>query len=189
MKTKWSFFVVIILLASLGAAAQTKSLTNADLEKYKHDRLKAEQDYRENYERWGMPSPEELDRRAEKSQKDLKELAAKLREEEIQRSVLQAQAGGYQTPLQTYNYWGSSGYYPYWNGEIWSASWLRPRFRRGHVTHYGLNGYVGGGNFWPAPGSGAGRYSSGYVGGGNFWPGPRASSSPISHGGFGGGRR
>ena len=37
-----------ILTATIAAFAQTKTITNADLEKYKQQRLAAERDYREN---------------------------------------------------------------------------------------------------------------------------------------------
>jgi len=188
-KTRWSFFVVIILFASLNAAAQTKSVTNADLEQYKEDRLKAKQEYRENYGRLGMPSPEEIDRQTEKDLSEMEQLSAKLRQEGLQQAAIDARGRIYQQPSQQY-YSVSQGYYPYWDSGIWSASWLRPRFRRPRVTHHGLNGYVGGGQFWPSPGTRGGRWApSGYVGGGNFWQvgGSTPPGGSIRHGG--GGRR
>src|SRR3954466_53115 len=86
-------FFILCLICVLGSLAfsQTKSVTNADLEKYKESRLKAEREYRENYERLGFPSPEELDRRREQSQKDTEELSAKLRAERLEREKLELQ--------------------------------------------------------------------------------------------------
>ena len=40
--------------------SQTRTITNADLEKYKQKRLAAEKELRENYRELGFPSPEEL---------------------------------------------------------------------------------------------------------------------------------
>lgn len=47
----------------------TKTITNADLEKFRQKRLQAEADYRANYEKLGMPSPEELERREAERQR------------------------------------------------------------------------------------------------------------------------
>lgn len=57
-------FSLIFVTASL-AAAQTarKTITNTDLEKYRQARVQAEADYRANYKKLGMPSPEELEQR------------------------------------------------------------------------------------------------------------------------------
>jgi hypothetical protein len=56
-------FSLIFVTASL-AAAQTarRTITNNDLEKYRQARVQAEADYRANYKKLGMPSPEELER-------------------------------------------------------------------------------------------------------------------------------
>ncbi|HMS40609.1 MAG TPA: hypothetical protein PKE69_10305 [Pyrinomonadaceae bacterium] len=42
---------ILILTFTASAFAQTKTITNADLEKYRQKRLAAEKDYAENYER------------------------------------------------------------------------------------------------------------------------------------------
>ncbi|HLM02627.1 MAG TPA: hypothetical protein VK400_16355 [Pyrinomonadaceae bacterium] len=59
--------LILVLTATPGfVSAQTratKTVTNADLEKFRQKRLEAEADYRANYEKLGMPSPEELERR------------------------------------------------------------------------------------------------------------------------------
>jgi hypothetical protein len=54
---------LIFVTASL-AAAQTarKTVTNDDLEKYRQARVQAEADYKANYKKLGMPSPEDLER-------------------------------------------------------------------------------------------------------------------------------
>jgi len=59
--------VLSLILAATGFVfAQTgarKTITNADLEKFRQKRLQAEADYRANYKKLGMPSPEELEER------------------------------------------------------------------------------------------------------------------------------
>lgn len=62
--------------------AQTRTVTNADLEKFREKRLRAEQDLRENYEALGFPSPEELERREAESRRERAALDRRLREEE-----------------------------------------------------------------------------------------------------------
>lgn len=74
-------FSLIFITAGV-ASAQTarKTITNADLEKYRVQREKSEADYRANYKKLGMPSPEELERqRAEslvQAQKNIRQAAA-----------------------------------------------------------------------------------------------------------------
>jgi hypothetical protein len=87
MKRNLLFFVVFLSVAAGSVIAQTRTVTNADLEKFRQERLKAEKDYRENYARLGFPSPEELQRRSEQSSKETSELAAKFRAEERQQRL------------------------------------------------------------------------------------------------------
>lgn len=60
---KSSILLLLIFITANLCAAQTarKTVTNADLEKYRQARLKSEADYRANYKKLGMPSPEELE--------------------------------------------------------------------------------------------------------------------------------
>jgi predicted RND superfamily exporter protein len=82
MKKRLLFILCLALTVS--AFAQTKTITNADLEKYRQKRLQAEKDYAENYKRLGLPSPAELQKQNEQSRRELSELAARLeREKEI----------------------------------------------------------------------------------------------------------
>ena len=85
---------MIFSLAAINFA-QTRTITNKDLETYKEQRLKAEKEYRENYERLGFPSPQELDAQIEQSNRERSELAARLRAEKLQReqyNAIQSQA-------------------------------------------------------------------------------------------------
>ncbi len=74
-------YLILILALSITGAAQTKTVTNSDLEKFRQERLKAEKDYRENYAKRGLPSPEEIERINDQKRRELSELASELREE------------------------------------------------------------------------------------------------------------
>lgn len=67
--------------------AQTRTVTNADLEKFRQKRVEAERDYRENYAKKGFPSPEELDRQIEADRVKRAELAGRLEAERIEGEV------------------------------------------------------------------------------------------------------
>lgn len=122
---KTSFIVLSILLCVGAGFAQTRTITNLDLEKYRQERLTAERDYRENYEKRGMPSPEELEKRRVEDAKAMAELSARLRYEREFREYAQAQQAAsanttYFIPQQFYindgNYRrGIYGYVPYYN--------------------------------------------------------------------------
>jgi hypothetical protein len=172
-------FVLCLIFGAVGfAAAQTKPVTNADLEVYRQDRLKAEREYRENYARLGLPSPEELDARREKSRVEMEELSAKLRAERLERERIQAErnasaalAGGYYQsgqPGYQQQYDGSYGDYGYGYGSYYSPGTIYGR-RRYLATPY-QSGYFAGGQFWPTP--------IRPVRTGPAWVGPRASPRP-----------
>ncbi len=74
-------YLILILALSMTAAAQTRTVTNSDLEKFKQERLKADDDYRRNYASRGLPSPEEIERINDQKRRELSELASELREE------------------------------------------------------------------------------------------------------------
>lgn len=91
---KRSLLVLVIFGAAVFSGAvfgQTKTVTNADLEKFRQERLKAEKDYRENYAKWGFPSPEELEARRKQSAKEFSELAARLRAEDLEQARLETE--------------------------------------------------------------------------------------------------
>lgn len=80
MRNKILLILGLIFLASSIVAAQKarKTITNFDLEKYRVQREKAEADYLENYEKRGMPSPEELQKREEVNSIKREELSRRL---------------------------------------------------------------------------------------------------------------
>lgn len=69
MRKQITLIFSLIFVAAGLASAQTarKTVTNDDLEKYRQKRVQAEADYRANYKKLGMPSPEELEQRAAES--------------------------------------------------------------------------------------------------------------------------
>jgi len=91
MKVRIVFLICFVAASVTMAAAQAKTVTNTDLEKYKSERVKGETDLRENYARLGFASPEELARRNEQSAKETAELAARLRAERLERERIAAE--------------------------------------------------------------------------------------------------
>ncbi len=89
MKIRLLFILTLISVTAFSAAAQQRrTLTNENLEKYRQKRVAAERDLRENYERLGFPSPEELERQIEESRQARAELADRLRTENLERERL-----------------------------------------------------------------------------------------------------
>lgn len=149
MRKKLLFCFCITLLTVAAVSAQGRQtgrqITNFDLEKYRDARLAAEKDLRENYAKLGFPSPEELERRREKSRLETEALAAKLRTDRIEQERIEAQREAasrvtvYNRDIVRQNDWYlSSGYYysPYVN------RYPRPRTQE-------QTGYFAGGQFWP----------------------------------------
>lgn len=153
MKTRCLFLVFIILLVTSGVAAQTKSITNADLESYRQQRLDNENFYRENYERLGMPSPEEIDRRNAVTAKEMAELSAKLRAEEAERERIRAEHKTISSPINSF-------------------------YRTIVVDRFSYVQFYGVGHYWnPRP---HGYVQPGYFAGGAFWPtGSATPSQPV----------
>lgn len=84
MKSKiWLMFSLILVLSG-SSLAQTKTVTNADLEKFKQKRLQSEAEYKAKYKELGMPSPEELEKRNAEDKKRLEAYSYKLRVEKRQ---------------------------------------------------------------------------------------------------------
>jgi hypothetical protein len=118
--------LILIGLSAVCAMAQdnsAKTVTNADLEKYRQARVKSDEDYRQNYQRLGLPSPEELERRETERQQRLSDLSEKLAARRLQNEYFErmnALAAAGDTPQIIYldaegNYGPaySAGYVPY----------------------------------------------------------------------------
>jgi hypothetical protein len=88
MKIRLLLALIFSFIAAVSASAQNRTVTNESLEKYRQKRVAAERELRENYERLGFPSPEELEKQIEKSRIERAELSAALRAENLEREKI-----------------------------------------------------------------------------------------------------
>jgi len=123
MKRQALFVLSLVFVFSGLVFAQTKTITNADLLKFKVARLKAEKELRENYKELGFPSPEELAKREEKSRREFSELSQRLRKERLERERIAAESEAYRNSggieysdstdyYDSGRYYGSGYYFP-----------------------------------------------------------------------------
>lgn len=157
MKLRLLFVLVSIFLFAGFSSAQ-RTVTNADLNRYKDQRVRAESDLRENYARLGFPSPEELERRDQERAKARQDLALKIRDQELEeaRLRLQYQMAAAAARPQTLVVQTGSGYdagsiiygggYGYGLGGFGYGNRYPRGFRPVQQT-----GYFAGGQFWSAP--------------------------------------
>ena len=80
---------VVFGLSVTGLAQIT--VTNADLEKFRAQRLAADRDYRENYDKMGFPSPEELAAQRDRDLEIQIGLSDQLRQARIERERIQVE--------------------------------------------------------------------------------------------------
>jgi hypothetical protein len=154
MRQKLLFVFCLVLSLCISGVAQKRSVTNADLELYRQKRLQAERDYRENYQRLGFPSPEELERRRDASQQAMIALSERLRAERLQREQVEAvRMALAQQAAQAVRFSPV-----YRDNTIYSAAWGDAFFGYGRRSHGYLrpprqtpSGYFAGGQFWPPP--------------------------------------
>jgi hypothetical protein len=154
MKVRIVFLICLVGTSVSLAAAQAKTVTNTDLEKYKTERVKGETDLRENYARLGFASPEELARRNEQSAKETAELAARLRAERLERERIEAERAAAAARQPATNYQpqvievvpADYGVTYFWSG----GRRFRMPFRRPFQQKpFGQQGYFAGGMFIP----------------------------------------
>ena len=86
-KAVFSFGLVLAL--TVVGLSQVRTVTNSTLQKFQQQRLNAERDYRDNYERLGFPSPEELDRQREEDMASRLQLAEQLRQSRLEKERLE----------------------------------------------------------------------------------------------------
>jgi len=140
MRHQIIILLCIIFALSVSAAAQARLVTNTSLEAYKQERLKNEREYRDNYERLGLPSPEELETRNAKSAKEISELTDKLRADELERERIAARFAMRRSVVY------SQPVLIGLPGNVYSYSW-RIRHHR-FLPRYSQPGYFAGGQFW-----------------------------------------
>ena len=152
MKIRSLGLVFMFLAAALPVAAQKKTVTNADLERYKAERTKSEDALRDEYARKGI-SPEEVARRNKKSQEEMIALSAKLRAERLETEKLDAQRLAAEQSAAANRRAAASQYYyeePYfWNGAWYGGGFVNGRRGRFGRVPYQQPGYFAGGQFWP----------------------------------------
>jgi hypothetical protein len=78
-----SFFVLVSILAFAGIGAAQRQVTNADLETYRDQRVRAQAELRQDYARLGFPSPAELERREKERNRHIDQLASTLRQQSL----------------------------------------------------------------------------------------------------------
>ena len=156
MRNKMLFILAIGLVAAGSSVGQTKTVTNSDLSKFKEKRLQAEREYRENYAKWGMPSPEELEKDRERSRVEREELAAKLRADRLEIERLEARRAELDAEARSRNSSTlvvvpqADGSYIYSYGPYGYGGWGRRNSRV--FDNYGYSrGYFAGGQFWAQP--------------------------------------
>jgi hypothetical protein len=140
-------FVFCLIFIFAGLSSAQRSITNSDLEKYKQSRLQADKDYRENYQRLGLPSPEELERRRDASRLESAQLYDKLRAERLEAEKLRAIQAAANAQLSS----SSPQFIPYgipYNdpGYVFYSVGRFSRLNRGRGIG---QGYFAGGQFWP----------------------------------------
>jgi hypothetical protein len=129
---KTVLFLSLILSFSTIAFAQTKTVTNADLEKFRQKRLQNEKNYRENYERLGFPSPEELERKRVEDEENLIEFSQQLETQRLQREAIRAEIENQYLLMQS-QYPPSPDYSNYDSGAYTYGGYL--------PFNYGYNNY------------------------------------------------
>lgn len=180
MRSKVLLILSLILVAASVVSAQKakKTITNFDLEKYRIQREKAEADYRENYAKRGMPSPEELQQREVENARQREELSRRLAAERQQNEQNQLRLQIAEQNAQI-NYLNSlnqglinqansqpvyNGYPYYGNGLILNNGYYnRPRSNRPNYSGRGVYRQTG---------------PSVVVGGGMVYTVPRSSAPP-----------
>ena len=145
---------VLCLTAGLTAstAGQARTVTNIDLDRYRQQRVRAEQDLKDNYAKLGFPSPEELAKRNAESQKALFELADRFRQERLERERIEAERQAATIQFATAVLNTRAAYAPpfYGDGGVVLAGGFGG-FGRGRAFRgfRGQPGYYAGGQFWP----------------------------------------
>jgi cell division protein FtsL len=152
MKTHIFLFTLFCLTAALTVSAQVKTVTNTDLEKFRQQRLQQERDYRENYARRGMLSPEEIDQVLAERRARLETLSDKFRAERLATEQLQTELNIAQQQAAIV-YGSEPNYYaPLYDGGFFGDGFGFPlrhnrRSQQGRV----FTDHFAGGQFWQAP--------------------------------------
>ncbi len=168
MKKRILTFIGVIFISANAAAAQKRTVTNEDLEKYRQKRVAAEKDLRENYERLGFPSPEELQKQIERGNAERSALAARLEAENARREQLNLDRQNAENEARNRNF-----QYQNQNNQNYQGDYF---------SNFGYSSF-GYGGFLSFPNFGGGFNRGGFYGsfgggrGGNFGNGQRGNYS------------
>lgn len=92
--------VILSLTSAFSAFAQTKTVTNADLEKFRAQRVESEKNLRAEYARKGFGSPEQIERQNRERRAEMEQYSDELRAQRLQsENVILAQANALRTRL------------------------------------------------------------------------------------------
>ncbi len=92
--------VILSLAAAVSAYAQTKTVTNADLEKFRAQRVEAEKNLRAEYARKGFPTPEQVEAESEQRRARMEKYSDQLRQQRLQsENGILAQADALRTQI------------------------------------------------------------------------------------------
>ena len=133
MKKRILLLIGLIFISANAVAAQTRAVTNEDLEVYRQKRLAAERDLRENYERLGFPSPAEMQKQIERSNAEGSALSARLEAEKLQRDQLDLERQRAEADARSRNQQ--------------SQTESNRRYENNYYPSYSLNGFYGFPNF------------------------------------------
>lgn len=198
MKKRLLFILCLFFVGSGAAAAQqrrqVRTITNQDLEKFRQTRLQAERDYRENYQKLGFPSPEELNRQREQDRKDRAELAGRIRREDLELEKIKNEAEFQQAQIDSLQSNRINQGYAYYNNGGYYGSYPLLGYGVGYSNRYFNNGFRRnrfGGVFYNVPRSGFGRPGIRFNSGGGVRVNVRIGNGGrgASIGGGGGRRR
>jgi hypothetical protein len=155
---KIAVFLCVVFSFSVAASAQTtrRTVTNFELEKYRNQRITSEREYRETYAQRGMLSPEELKAANESRIQQTIDLAAKLRDQELEERRLALEARAQEIQLEDLRARQAEPIiYPYdnsiWGGGIIDGGFGGRFHGRRFPRFLGRGVYAAGGNVWPAP--------------------------------------
>lgn len=129
---------VMVFAAVSGVFAQTRTVTNSDLEKFRVEREAADRALRERYKRLGLPSPEEIQKETERRNAEFIRYSQQLRAERVdaengiiaRANFLRSQIAALDAQID-YLRSGASG----------------SVYRGGQSVGYGFYGYYGGGRY------------------------------------------
>jgi hypothetical protein len=96
--------LILALTAALSASAQTRTVTNADLEKYRQERLESERKLKERYAELGFPSPEQIEKQNGQRRTEMEQYSDQLRARRIQtQNDILARANALRTQIAAVN--------------------------------------------------------------------------------------